>query len=77
MHSFLGGLQPRHLQHMSMEAFFELYQLWASGNECEGKEVAKYRTFGQIYHERWRDLICFRETSQHARCHGRLHFQQF
>ena len=25
-------MQPRHLQHMSMEAFYELYLLWGSGN---------------------------------------------
>ena len=53
---------------MSMEGFYELYRLWA-GN-AEPTEIAGSRLFASIYQERWRDLIRFRETSQHAKCPG-------
>ncbi|CAL1129947.1 unnamed protein product, partial [Cladocopium goreaui] len=45
------GLQPRHLQHMSMEAFYDLYKLWCNGNGSEEGEVAKNRCFAQVYEE--------------------------
>ncbi|CAK8991492.1 Uncharacterized protein SCF082_LOCUS2681 [Durusdinium trenchii] len=47
-----SGLQPRHLQHMSMEGFYELYRLWA-GN-AEPTEIAGSRLFASIYQERIR-----------------------
>ena len=52
---------------MSMEAFYDLYKLWCNGNGSEEGEVAKNRCFAQVYEERWKHLIQFRETSQHAR----------
>lgn len=34
-------MQPRHLQHMSIEAFYGLYQLWCAGNQYQDDNVAK------------------------------------
>ncbi|CAL1157939.1 unnamed protein product [Cladocopium goreaui] len=61
-----SGMQPRHLQHMSMEAFYELYLLWGSGNGDTRDDLAKSRCFSLVYEERWKGLLQFRETSQHT-----------
>lgn len=62
-------MQPRHLQHMSIEAFYGLYQLWCAGNQYQDDNVAKIRRFTQVFEEKWKHLLRFREVSQHARYH--------
>eukprot|EP00435_Cladocopium_sp_Y103_P022453 s2116_g5.t1 len=58
---------------MSMEAFYELYLLWGSGNGDIRDDLAKSRCFANIYEESWKGLIQFRETSQHARFRSVTH----
>lgn len=61
------GMQPRHLQNMSIEAFYDLYVLWCKGNDYEDAEISKVRTFSYVFEEKWKHLLKFREISQHAR----------
>ncbi|CAL1166531.1 unnamed protein product [Cladocopium goreaui] len=56
-----------------MEAFYELYTLWCQGNQSEESEIAKSRCFAQVYEERWKGMVQFREASQHARFRSVTH----
>ncbi|CAK9042612.1 unnamed protein product, partial [Durusdinium trenchii] len=57
-------MPPRHMQHMTMTAFYDLYVLWCKGNHHED-DVAKMGCFSQIY-DQWKQLLQFREVSQHV-----------
>ena len=65
----LGGLQPRHIGHMTMEAFFQNYILWCDGAGLPSEERAGCRTFREMY-EVWKDVVPMRTLSQHARSLG-------
>ena len=60
-----SGMAPRHMQHSTMEAFYELYLLWCDGNAITDR--AKNRLFSMIYEQRWKSILQFRTVSQHAR----------
>lgn len=51
---------------MTMESFFELYKMWAEGSGLSDEELAKPRTFANVY-ESWKHVLKMREVSQHAR----------
>ena len=52
---------------MSIENFYALYTMWASGASIPLQEVAKCRTFRSIYDARWKHILKMREIKQHAR----------
>ena len=62
------GLDRRHINHYTMEAFYALYKMWCEGQEIEEKEVASSRRFRDIYSQQWASTLQMRELSQHARC---------
>ena len=60
---------PRHFNYMTMESFYELYVMWAKGND-DDPVVASSRCFRDHYHKRWKSILKMREVSQHARPEG-------
>jgi hypothetical protein len=61
------GLLPRHINHYTMEAFYDLYKMYCVGQGIESSEIASNRRFRDIYDQQWRRTLCMRELSQHAR----------
>ena len=66
-----GDLQPRHINHMTMEAFHAEYLLWAEGSSLPLAEQASCRTFRDVYDAGWRKILCMRKISQHSRLLGK------
>ena len=62
------GLDRRHINHYTMEAFYALYKMWCEGQDMDEKEVASSRRFRDIYSQQWASTLQMRELSQHARC---------
>lgn len=62
-----SGMAARHMQHTTMEAFYELYVMWCDGNAIPDADRAKSRLFSMIYELRWKSILQFRTVSQHAR----------
>lgn len=60
-------MAARHMQHTTMEAFYELYVMWCDGNAIPDADRAKSRLFSMIYELRWKSILQFRTVSQHAR----------
>lgn len=61
------GMSPRHIQHMTMDAFYEWYIMWCNGADIAESDRCKQRRFVYIYEERWQSVVQMRHTSQHAR----------
>ena len=58
----------RHINHMTIEAFYHLYEFWAEGAGISAEQKASSRTFRDIYDQRWAAVLQMRELTQHARC---------
>lgn len=63
----LGDLQPRHINHMTIEAFHAEYKMWADSAAVPPEQIASSRTFRCCY-EGWKHLLVMRKISQHSRC---------
>lgn len=63
----ISGLSPRHMQHTTMEAFYELYLMWCDGSSIPEDQRAKSRCFAGVYGGDWQQCLKFRAPSQHAR----------
>ena len=64
------GLLPRHINHMTMQNFYDMYKLWAEGAALPGTELACSRTFRSLYDQNWKCVLPMRELTQHARKPG-------
>ncbi|CAJ1432458.1 unnamed protein product [Effrenium voratum] len=53
---------------MTMEAWYEIYKMWADGSALPEDEIAKVRTFSTTYESIWKPILQMRTVSQHARC---------
>ena len=67
MHCQLGALQPRHVHHMTMEAWYHLYVGWCDQGQVPEADRASNRTFRNVYDHTWKSALPMREISQHAR----------
>ncbi|CAJ1328903.1 unnamed protein product [Effrenium voratum] len=54
------SLQPRHINHMTMEAWYEIYKMWADGSALPEDEIAKVRTFSTTYESIWKPILQMR-----------------
>ncbi|CAL1166136.1 unnamed protein product [Cladocopium goreaui] len=73
----MGGnsaLQPRHVHHMTMEAWYHIYVGWCDQGEVPEADRASNRTFRNVYDHTWKSALPMREISQHARCSQCAHF---
>ncbi|CAJ1336707.1 unnamed protein product, partial [Effrenium voratum] len=67
------GLEPRFVNHSTIDAFYELYLLWAEGAALPEGEIASCRTFRNVYEEQWKETLKMRTVSQHARFRSITH----
>lgn len=61
------GMAPRHMQHTTMEAFYETYLLWCDGKSISSDDRAKIRCFTGVFESKWQTTLKFWTVSQHAR----------
>eukprot|EP00438_Fugacium_kawagutii_P025253 Skav212855 [mRNA] locus=scaffold786:148986:152573:+ [translate_table: standard] len=67
------GLPTRYTNHMTIEAFHQIYLLWATGAEVPQDEIVGYACFRQVYEKQWKSTIKMRTVSQHARFRSVTH----
>lgn len=53
---------------MTVEAFYQIYLMWASGAGVPDAEIASNHCFRQTYEMQWKHTVKMRTVSQHARC---------
>eukprot|EP00435_Cladocopium_sp_Y103_P042368 s2845_g11.t1 len=76
----MGGnsaLQPRHVHHMTMEAWYHIYVGWCDQGQVPEADRASNRTFRNVYDHTWKSALPMREISQHARLDGEFGFNAF
>lgn len=61
------GFATRYTNHMTLEAFHQIYVIWATGAEVLPEDVASYASFRRVYEGQWKSTIKMRTVSQHAR----------
>lgn len=61
------GLQIRHMNHMTVEAFYQIYLMWGQGSGVPEGEVASRTCFRDTYETNWKKTLKMRTVSQHAR----------
>ncbi|CAK8991031.1 unnamed protein product [Durusdinium trenchii] len=62
------SLAPRYINHMTMEAFYQIYLMWANGAALDESEIAGCWCFRKTYDTQWKSTLRMRTVSQHARC---------
>ena len=63
----LQGLAARYINRMTVEAFYQIYTMWASGQGLPEDDVAKASCFRRLYEGQWKCTLKMRTVSQHAR----------
>lgn len=62
-----GSVQCRHINNMTMEAWYAEYLLWCDQAGVGPDDQASNRTFRDVYQNKWKSTLVMRELSQHAR----------
>lgn len=66
-HEQSGDMQIRHINHMTMEAWYAEYLSYCESHGVGESERCSSRTFRNTYDHHWKPILKMRETSQHAR----------
>jgi hypothetical protein len=53
---------------MTVEAFYQIYLMWAAGAGVAEGDIATSHCFRQTYDTEWKHTVKMRTVSQHARC---------